>query len=217
MKRPKLVIDINKISTDAAPIDYSVPKKITIDDIKKFDRNITSPVIFLSTNASVYKNQTQKHIVSLYNIHKVYINDKQSKVVVICRPNSECISGIPHYYYTDRILEISKADHLCRSLHIAGKTLSDAVKVYQNSLLQMNTIFVLNFFVSVIPVAFLINWVYYKSNRSILAAFLLHLALNFSAVLFQTTQFTKCLFTLVLMVVALIVYSKDKDFFTQKS
>jgi len=129
MKRPKLVIDINKISTDAAPpINYSVPQKITIEDIKKFDRNITSPVIFLSTNASVYKNQTQKHIVSLYNIHKVYINDKQSKVVVICRLNSEVISGIPHYYYTDRILEISKADHLCRSLYIAGKTLSDRVR-----------------------------------------------------------------------------------------
>jgi len=85
---------------------------------------------------------------------------------------------------------------------------------YQNSLLHMHPVFVLNFFVSVLPAAFLINWVYYKNDRSILAAFCMHLMLNLSAVLFQTTQVTKCILTLVLMACALLIFKRDREFFS---
>lgn len=86
---------------------------------------------------------------------------------------------------------------------------------YQNSLLHMHPVFVLNFFVSVLPAALLLNWVYYKNNRSILAAFLLHLMMNLSAVLFQTTQVTKCILTIVLMICSLFIVFTDRKFFYQ--
>lgn len=84
---------------------------------------------------------------------------------------------------------------------------------YQNVLWSTSIVYVINFFVSILPAAILINWVYYKNNRSIVAAFLLHLMLNLSAVLFQTEQFTKCIVTIFLLIVSVIIIMKDKKFF----
>ncbi|EKE09811.1 MAG: hypothetical protein ACD_16C00104G0007 [uncultured bacterium] len=84
---------------------------------------------------------------------------------------------------------------------------------YQNELWNTSIIYVINFFISILPAAILINWVYYKNNRSIIAAFLLHLMLNLFSVLFQTEQFTKCIVTILLLIVSLIVITKDKKFF----
>jgi len=39
-------------------------------------------------------------------------------------------------------------------------------------------VYVINFFVSILPATVLMNWIYYKNNRSITAAILFHFMLN---------------------------------------
>jgi membrane protease YdiL (CAAX protease family) len=84
---------------------------------------------------------------------------------------------------------------------------------YQHELWNTSIVYVINFFVSVLPVAILINWVYYKNNRSIIAAFLFHLTLNLFSVLFQTEQFTKCIITSLLLMVSILVVIRNREFF----
>lgn len=88
---------------------------------------------------------------------------------------------------------------------------------YHHELWNTSIIYVINFFVSILPAAILINWVYYKNNRSIIAAFLLHLMFNLFSVLFQTEQFTKCIITIFLLVVSVIVIIRNKGFFFNKN
>lgn len=84
---------------------------------------------------------------------------------------------------------------------------------YQNELWNTSIIYSANFFASMLPATFLINWIYYQNNRSIIAAMLFHFMLNLSAVLFQTQQFTKCIVTILLLAVSVIIVVKDKKFF----
>jgi uncharacterized protein len=84
---------------------------------------------------------------------------------------------------------------------------------YQNELWNTSIVYVINFFVSILPATILMNWLYYKNNRSIPAAILSHFTLNLFSVLFQTEQFTKCLITIILLVISMVIILKDKAFF----
>jgi membrane protease YdiL (CAAX protease family) len=85
---------------------------------------------------------------------------------------------------------------------------------YQHAVAQMeNKLYVMNFFVSVIPAAIIANWFYYKNDRSILAAMLLHSMLNAAAVLLNTGQVAKCIATLLYAVVATSVVVIDRAMF----
>lgn len=84
---------------------------------------------------------------------------------------------------------------------------------YQNQLLDLGIIYVINFFVSVFVVAFLMNWVYYKTGRSIPAVILFHAVLNLSSQLFKTEPFTKCIVTVLLAVITIVVIVYDSGFF----
>lgn len=89
---------------------------------------------------------------------------------------------------------------------------------YQGSLWGMNPVFAINFFVGIIPLAFIMNWIYYKNNRSIWLVALFHIMVNLSSELFQANQISKCILTLVLAVVAAgIVYGDRATFFAVKS
>ncbi len=88
---------------------------------------------------------------------------------------------------------------------------------YQNQLWNMGIVYVINFFLSCIVFAFLMNWVYYKTGRSIPAIVLLHGVANFSAMVLRTDQFTKCVATAVLCLIVIAVVACDKDFFFRKS
>lgn len=88
---------------------------------------------------------------------------------------------------------------------------------YQHELWNTSIIYVANFFVSILPATILLNWVYYKNNRSIIAAILLHFMFNLFSVLFQTEQFTKCILTVLLLVVSVTVVVKNKKFFFSKN
>jgi uncharacterized protein len=84
---------------------------------------------------------------------------------------------------------------------------------YQNELWNTSIVYVINFFVSVLPATILMNWLYYKNDRSIPAAILSHFILNLFSVLFQTEQFTKCIITIILLVISMVIILRDKAFF----
>jgi uncharacterized protein len=82
---------------------------------------------------------------------------------------------------------------------------------YQHELAAMdNPLFLANFFVSVVPAAVIANWVYYRTNRSILAGIILHSVLNASAVLPNAGQVAKVIVTVIFGVIAwaLVVFDR---------
>lgn len=87
---------------------------------------------------------------------------------------------------------------------------------YHSGLREMGLIFALNFFASTIPMAFMTNWVYCKNNRSIMAGVLYHLFLNFMQEKIAMTPVTKCIETVVLAVVAIIVVYVNRNMFFEK-
>jgi membrane protease YdiL (CAAX protease family) len=84
---------------------------------------------------------------------------------------------------------------------------------YQNSLLSLNPYYALNFFLSIIPLVFIMNWLYYKTNRSIIVLILFHFMVNLSAVIMMVEDFTKCIQTFVLAIPAIIILYKEKEMF----
>jgi membrane protease YdiL (CAAX protease family) len=84
---------------------------------------------------------------------------------------------------------------------------------YHHDLWSLNIVYVLNFFISIIPMAIIINWVYYNNSRSILIAIFVHSAINILSIVFKTEQLTKCIFTLLLCALSAVIVIKDKEFF----
>ncbi len=84
---------------------------------------------------------------------------------------------------------------------------------YHRELWNTNIIYVINLFASMLPAAILMNWVYYKNNRSMTAAVLLHFTINLFSVIFKTEQFTKCIITILLLIISVMVIIKNKSFF----
>jgi len=79
--------------------------------------------------------------------------------------------------------------------------------------LMVNPLYVINFFVSGIPLGFIITWVYLASDRSILACMIFHLFVNFMQEKIAMTPETKCVQTLVVTVAAAIIVAADKEMF----
>ena len=84
---------------------------------------------------------------------------------------------------------------------------------YHYNILQQSPWFMVNFFVSVMPIGFLITWVYVKNHRSILACMVFHFAVNFLQEKIAMTQVTKCVETAVLFAAAVIVILANRDMF----
>ncbi len=74
-------------------------------------------------------------------------------------------------------------------------------------------LFVINFFVSGIPLGFIITWVYLASDRSILACMVFHLFVNLMQEKIAMTPLTKCVETLVVSVAAALIVLAEKDMF----
>jgi hypothetical protein len=86
---------------------------------------------------------------------------------------------------------------------------------YQHDLWLVSPIYVANFFVSVIPAAFIANWLYYKHARSIPAAILFHFMLDAVAESFRIDQFTKCIVTAVFLAAAVAIVLMDRRSFAE--
>ena len=88
---------------------------------------------------------------------------------------------------------------------------------YHNQLWNTGWLYVINFFVNVFVVAFLMNWIYFKTSRSIPAIILFHSILNVSSMALKTDPFTKCLVTVILLVISLFIIFFDRTFFFNSS
>ncbi len=84
---------------------------------------------------------------------------------------------------------------------------------YHNELWKMGGPYVVNFFLSILPMAFILNWVYYRNHRSIPAAILLHFMTVISAEAFATVESTKFIQTALLLIVAAGIVIYDRAFF----
>ena len=85
---------------------------------------------------------------------------------------------------------------------------------YQHQLAGMaNPLYLINFFVSVIPAAIIANWLYYKNRRSVAGAVLVHSMLNAAAVLLNAGQVAKCIATLLYAIVAAAIIVGDRAMF----
>ena len=78
-------------------------------------------------------------------------------------------------------------------------------------------LFVINFFVSAIPMGFIITWVYLASDRSILACIIFHLFVNFMQEKIAMTPQTKCVETIVVFIVTIILVIIKKDMFFERN
>ena len=79
--------------------------------------------------------------------------------------------------------------------------------------LMANPLYVVNFFVSGIPLGFIITWVYLVSDRSILACMVFHLFVNFMQEKIAMTPETKCVETIVVTAAAAVIVAANMDLF----
>lgn len=88
--------------------------------------------------------------------------------------------------------------------------------MYQNEIAIENIWYAVNFILSIIPLAFIINWVYRINRNSITAIILFHIFVNLSQEALNITQTTKCIESGVLVVFAVIIVEMNKSLFFDK-
>lgn len=87
---------------------------------------------------------------------------------------------------------------------------------YQHQLAEMdNKLFIANFFASIIPVAIIANWFYYKNGRSIAIAVLVHSMLNGASVLINAGQVAKVIATGLYAAIAAALIIGDRRLFAE--
>ena len=79
--------------------------------------------------------------------------------------------------------------------------------------LMVNPLYVINFFISGIPLGYIITWVYLVSDRSILACMIFHLCVNFMQEKIAMTPETKCIETIVVIIATIIIVAYKKRMF----
>ena len=84
---------------------------------------------------------------------------------------------------------------------------------FRESGLMVDPLFVINFFVSAIPMGFIITWVYLASSRSILACIIFHLFVNFMQEKIAMTPETKCVETIIVFIATAVIVIARKDMF----
>ena len=79
--------------------------------------------------------------------------------------------------------------------------------------LMVNPLYVINFFLSGIPLGYIITWVYLVSDRSILACMIFHLFGNFMQEKIAMTPETKCVETIVVIIATVIIVMCNRKMF----
>ena len=84
---------------------------------------------------------------------------------------------------------------------------------YHAGLRALGPGYMLNFFVSTVPMGFVTTWVYVKNGRSMLATMLFHLFVNFMQERVAMTPQTKCVETVVVIIAAAVIVLVNRDMF----
>lgn len=84
---------------------------------------------------------------------------------------------------------------------------------YQYEIFHESIWYSVNFFVSILPMGMIISWICIKNRKSIIAAIIFHFIVNMSQEILDISQTTKCIETVVLIVVAASIIAYDKEMF----
>lgn len=87
---------------------------------------------------------------------------------------------------------------------------------YHSNVAATGLLYSLNFMVSLVPYVVLMNWLYYKTNRSILVAIVFHITAGCFNEMFRTHPDSKVIQTVLLLLLSIAVVIKDRDFFLQR-
>ena len=87
---------------------------------------------------------------------------------------------------------------------------------YHSNVAETCLIYSINFMVSLVPYVILMNWLYYKTHRSILVAVVFHITAGCFNELFRTHPDSKVIQTVLLLVLSIVVVMTDRDFFLQR-
>ncbi len=87
---------------------------------------------------------------------------------------------------------------------------------YHSNVAETGLLYSLNFMVSLIPYVVLMNWLYYKTDRSILVAVVFHITAGVFNEMFQTHPDSKVIQTVLLLLLSIIVILKDRQFFLNR-
>lgn len=87
---------------------------------------------------------------------------------------------------------------------------------YHSNLVESGTIYSINFAVSLIPFVFIMNWLYYKTNRNIILPIIFHITAGFFNEIFATHPMSKVIQTGLLLIVSVYLIIKDKELFFKR-
>lgn len=87
---------------------------------------------------------------------------------------------------------------------------------YHSNVADMGLLYSLNFAVSLIPYVILMNWLYYRTNRSIFIAIIFHITAGCFNEVFSTDPDSKVIQTGLLLLLSIVVILKERDFFLRR-
>ncbi len=87
---------------------------------------------------------------------------------------------------------------------------------YHSNLVESGIIYSINFIVSLIPFVFIMNWLYYKTDRNILLPIVFHITAVFFNEIFNTHPMSKVIQTGLLLIISIYLVIKDKELFFQR-
>jgi hypothetical protein len=87
---------------------------------------------------------------------------------------------------------------------------------YHNNLVVEGALYSINFLVSIFPLILLMNWLYYKTDRNILVAVVIHLTANVFNEIFATHPDSKVIQTGLLLVLSVYLVFTQRELFFDK-
>jgi len=87
---------------------------------------------------------------------------------------------------------------------------------YHANVAASGLLYSLNFLFSLIPFVVLMNWLYYRTNRSVLVAVILHITAGVFNELFATHPDSKVIQTVLLLLLSVVVVVKNKELFLRR-
>jgi len=121
---------------------------------------------------------------------------------------TDCLRNRMNLFYTSLLFGVFWA-----IWHMPLATIRD---YYQSNLVETGWIYSVNFLVSIVPFVLLMNWLYYKTRRNILVAAVFHIAAVYFNEIFATHPDSKIIQTMLLVVLATILISRDREFFFKR-
>ncbi len=94
--------------------------------------------------------------------------------------------------------------------------LSSIKDYYQSNLVETGAIYSINFLVSIFPFVIIMNWLYYKTKRNIVVPIIFHITAGYFNEIFATHPMSKVIQTGILLIFAIWIILKEKDFFFKK-